>query len=259
MKSQYRRGGSFGMAIAILLLGAFAAAADDVAISTAIEKRLQRAKLDRMSAAQVAVRNGEVTLTGTAATLHVKRAIGKAARKEAKVVRDELRVVPEAPVSDAELRGAVRSAILRYPRDTVFDYVEFAVEDGGVLLQGSVLHPWKRDEIEGRVARVAGVREIRNDVAVQSFSPHDSALRLALARRIFGDARFVHYAHRAHPPIRILVDRGRITLAGAVGSAVEQAVLGHIARGMLSFGVDNRLVVDADPPKAEQEGDSKAS
>jgi len=94
--------------------------------------------------------------------------------------------------------------------------------------------------------------EIRNDVAVQSVSFYDSELRLALARRIFGDVRFVHYAHRAHPPIRILVDRGRVTLAGAVASPVEQAVLGHIARGFLSFGVDNRLVVDGDPPKAEQ-------
>jgi osmotically-inducible protein OsmY len=174
--------------------------------------------------------------------------------EEAKVVRDELRVVPVAPVSDAELLGGVRSAILRYPRDTIFDYVEFAVKDGGVLLQGSVLHPWKKDEIERRVARVAGVREIRNDVAVQSFSPYDSALRLALARRIFGDARFVHYAHRAHPPIRILVDRGRITLAGSVASPVEQVVLGHIARGMLSFGVDNRLVVDVDPPEQKPKG-----
>jgi osmotically-inducible protein OsmY len=233
-------------------LGTLPAAADDAAIRAAIEKRIERAKLDGSSAARVGVRDGEVTLTGTAASLPVRRAIGRAARKEARTVHDALQVVLQEPVSDAELVAAVRSAILRYPRDTIFDYVEFGVKDGGVLLQGSVLHPWKKDEIEERVARVAGVREIRNDVAVQSVSSYDSELRLALARRIFGDVRFVHYAHRAHPPIRILVDRGRITLAGAVASPVEQAVLGHIARGFLAFGVDNRLVVDGDPPKAEQ-------
>jgi len=251
MKSRSRKRASVLTALAFALV---APATADEAVRAAVEKRIQEVKLDAASAVRVDSRGDEVILTGSVTSLSARRAIVKQARKQAKQVRDELRVVPEAPVSDAELVAAVRSAILRYPRDTIFDYVEFAVKDGGVLLQGSVLHPWKKDEIEDRVARVAGVREIRNDVAVQSVSFYDSELRLALARRIFGDVRFVHYAHRAHPPIRILVDRGRITLAGAVASPVEQAILGHIARGMLSFGVDNRLVVDGDPPKADRKG-----
>ena len=73
--------------------------------------------------------------------------------------------------------------------------------------------------------RVAGVRAIKNDIAVQSFTRFDSDLRTSLARQIYGDPRFVQYGQRSHPPIRILVDRGHVTLAGWVNSPVERAVL----------------------------------
>ena len=68
--------------------------------------------------------------------------------------------------------------------------------------------------------------------------------------------RFVQYAHRAHPPIRILVDRGNVILAGWVGSPVEKAVLGNIARSTLSFSVENRLRVDGETPEEERKKDS---
>ena len=64
--------------------------------------------------------------------------------------------------------------------------------------------------------------------------------------RIYGDERFVQYASWANPPIRIVVDKGRITLTGLVGSAVEQQLLGHIARGTLAFSVDNQVKLESD-------------
>ena len=130
----------------------------------------------------------------------------------------------------------------------IFDYVEFGVKDGAVLLQGSVVQPWKKSSLEGRVARVAGVRALKNDIAVQSASQFDRDLRYSLARRIYGDGMFVRYANRSHPPIRILVDRGNVTLAGWVSSPVEKAVLGTIARSTLSFKVENRIRVDGETP-----------
>jgi osmotically-inducible protein OsmY len=259
MRSRQHFGLAMLAAVGVLLTGGLAVAADDAAIREAIEARLQKEKLEQEADVFVDVHNGEVTLTGLATSLPVSRKIEKLARKEAKSVDNQLRVHIEEPVKDTDIIEGVRSAILRYPRYEVFDYVEFAVNEGEVLLQGSVLHPWKKSAIEGRVALVPGVRAIRNDVTVQSLSPFDSDLRYSLARRIYGDVRFVHYANRAHPPIRILVDRGNVTLAGWVGSPVEKAILDSIARSTPSFTVENRLHVDGEVPAEDRENESSQS
>jgi osmotically-inducible protein OsmY len=243
-------------ALAVLLTGALAGAADDAAIQGAIEARLQKEKLSQHADVEVVVRNGEATLTGVATSLPAKRKIEKLARKEVKAVHSQLRVRLEEPVEDAEIVEVVRRAILTDPRYYVFDYVEFSVEDGAVLLLGSVSQPWKKSSIESRVARVPGIRTLQNDITVQSLSSFDSRLRATLLRRIYGDLRFVQYAHRSHPPIRILVDRGNVILAGWVGSPVEKAILGNIARGTLSFSVENRLRVDGEVPEEDGKKDS---
>jgi osmotically-inducible protein OsmY len=243
-------------ALAVLMTGALAEAADDAAIQGAIEARIQKEDLGQQVDVQVAVHDGEASLTGVATNLPAKRKIGKLARKEVKTVHNNVLVRFEEPVKDGEIIEGVRSAILGDPRYYVFDYVEFAVEDGAVALVGSVSQPWKKTSIESRVARVPGVRAIQNDIKVQSLSRYDSELRATLLQRIYGDVRFVQYANRSHPPIRILVDRGHVVLAGWVGSPVEKAVLGNIARSTLSFSVENKLRVDGEVPEEDSKKDS---
>jgi len=87
---------------------------------------------------------------------------------------------------------------------------------------------------------------VTNEIRVQPLSPFDDRLRRELLRRIYGDERFERYASWAHPPIHIIVDRGRVTLTGIVGSAVEQQLLGHIARGTLAFAVDNQVKLESE-------------
>ena len=65
-------------------------------------------------------------------------------------------------------------------------------------------------------------------------------------RGIYGDEQFLPYATWAHPPIRIIVDGGRVTLTGFVGSAVEQQLVGYIARGTLAFAVDNQVKLESE-------------
>ena len=86
----------------------------------------------------------------------------------AKTVHNNVDVHLEQAATRADIIDGVRSAILRYPRYNVFDYVEFEVDGGEIRLQGSVLHPWKKTAIESRVARVPGVLAIENDITVQS-------------------------------------------------------------------------------------------
>jgi osmotically-inducible protein OsmY len=93
------------------------------------------------------------------------------------------------------------------------------------------------------------VREIRNEIRIAPTSIYDDRLRVQLYRRIYGDDMFVRYSNWANPPIRIVVEHGRVTLTGVVNSPVEQVRLGMIARGTLAFGVDNQVEVESERPK----------
>ena len=59
---------------------------------------------------------------------------------------------------DMQLVDKVSTAITQYTRYTVFDDLGGSVDNGVVTLTGKVTMPFKRDDIEKRVARVDGVR-----------------------------------------------------------------------------------------------------
>lgn len=111
------------------------------------------------------------------------------------------------------------------------------------------LGPWLKDALDRRIAKLEGVRDIGNEIRVAPASGNDDRLRAQLYRRIYGDDLFVRYSNWAEPPIRIIVENGRVTLTGVVNSAVEQVKLGMIARGTLAFGVDSKLEVESQRPK----------
>lgn len=226
------------------LLVAAPALAGDADLQKRVRDRLTRAGLDQRGAVEVSVKDGVVALEGFTLTVDARRDAERAAGKESDRVDNRLVVRPAAPLSDAKVGQAVADAILREPRYGVFDSVGVAVEDGAVRLVGSVRQPWLKDALDRRVANLDGVRDIHNEIRVAPTSTFDDRLRAELVRRIYGDDMFARYANWAHPPIRIVVENGRVTLTGAVGSPVEQVRLGMIARGTLSFGVVNEVEVE---------------
>jgi osmotically-inducible protein OsmY len=180
---------------------------------------------------------------GLAALVAASVALGSVAVR-AESARDEQALAVER--KDSEIRKDVADRVLRYAWYTVFDSIEAGVENGVVLLRGSVNQPYRKSDIEKRVAKIPGVKGVTSEIRVQPLSPFDDRLRRELVHRIYGDERFVQYASWAHPPIRIIVDRGRVTLTGVVGSAVEQQLVGHIARGTLAFAVDNQVKLESE-------------
>ncbi len=172
---------------------------------------------------------------------------GRYARRAAGMaVLAALAFVAPARADDAGIRRAVADAVLDYVHYGVFDSVGVGVDHGVVTLEGSVLQPWHKDDIERRVARLDGVREVRNHIRVQPVSSFDDSLRVQLYRRIYGNALFQRYATFANPPIRIIVEHGNVTLTGVVNSRVERVVLESIARGVLAFKVDNQVQVESE-------------
>jgi osmotically-inducible protein OsmY len=174
--------------------------------------------------------SGRVVRTLGAAALAVFVGIGAAAADERR---------------DEAIRDAAADAVLGYPYYGVFDSVGVGVENGVVLLRGSVRHPWRKDEIARRVAHIDGVKDVRNEIRVQPVSFNDDRLRAELYRRIYGSV-LARFADTVHPPVRIVVEHGNVTLTGLVNSQVERVQLEMIARSTLSFGVDNRVQVESD-------------
>lgn len=237
-----------GAASALLLAAALPALAEDAGLAQRIEKRLDKAGVTAQGDIRVSTSGDRAVLDGAVLTVRAQREAEKAARKETKQVENRLRVVPEQERSDEQLLKAVRDQILRSPNYGVFDSVGATVEDGVLFLNGSVRRGYTKNDIVDRSAKVEGLRGLREDIAVQGVSTFDDRLRRQLYFEIYGE-RFTHFANPANPPVRIVVDRGRVTLTGSVPSNVDRVMLGHIARSTSAFKVDNRLEVDSERAK----------
>jgi hyperosmotically inducible protein len=240
-----RRAGGFALAAGLLV--AAPVVADDAGVRRRIQARLDKTDLAEHGQVQVEVANGVAVLSGFTDTVAARREAEKAARKETKAVESRIRVVSAAR-PDGDLRESVAGAVLRSVHYGVFDSVGVGVEDGVVTLVGSVLRPWHRSDIEQRVARVPGVRDIRNEIRVQPVSSFDDRLRRQLHREIYGGLLRQH-AESASPPVRIVVENGRVTLSGVVNSRVERVMLESIARGTMAFRVSNEVQVESEIEK----------
>jgi hyperosmotically inducible protein len=145
---------------------------------------------------------------------------------------------------DLQIFRDISSQVQRYSQFTIFDNIEASVTDGRVELTGWVTMPFKKNDIERRIRRVDGVMSVENGIQVLPVSQFDDELRFRIARAIYGHSSFWNYAAMANPPIHIVVNRGRVTLAGVVQSNVERQLARSLATGFGSFEVVNHLKTD---------------
>ena len=146
----------------------------------------------------------------------------------------------------------VQQQVLQYPHFTIFDSVNAQIDNGTVTLTGKVTMPYKRNDIERRVRKLASVQQVNNQIGVLPVSKFDDDLRFQLARAIYSNPNFRPFASMVNPPIHIIVEHGRVTLEGVVNSQVDRMLARSIATGFLSFDVKNDLKTEAEV-KAELE------
>jgi osmotically-inducible protein OsmY len=107
--------------------------------------------------------------------------------------------------------------------------------------------PYKKDAIEKRVAKIDGVRQVRDEITVLPVSQFDDRLRYRIARAIYGNPNFWNYAIMADPPVHIVVEHSRVTLTGVVQSDVERMLARSIAGSQFGvMSVVNNLKTDAE-------------
>ena len=142
---------------------------------------------------------------------------------------------------DLQVFNDIADQVNRYTQITIFDSIAASVDGGHVVLSGWVTMPYKRDDLEKRVSKVAGVLPV---------SQFDDELRFRIARAIYSNSSFWNYAAMANPPIRVVVNRGRVTLEGVVQSNVERMLARSLATGFGEFSIKNDLKTDAEVREA---------
>jgi hyperosmotically inducible protein len=153
---------------------------------------------------------------------------------------------------DLQIFKDVAHQVEQYVRYSVFDDVNIAIDQGVITLTGKVTMPYKVNDIGRRVAKVEGVKQVRNELTVLPVSFFDDELRYRIARAIYDNPAFWQYASMTNPPIHIVVDRGHVTLTGVVQNNVERMLARSLAMSFNAFSVDSKLRTDAEA-KAEFE------
>jgi hyperosmotically inducible protein len=147
---------------------------------------------------------------------------------------------------DLQVFNDIADQVNRYTQLTIFDSISASVDDGRVVLSGWVTMPFKKDDLERRVRKVDGVMTVDNKIGVLPVSQFDDELRFRIARAIYSHSSFWNYAAMANPPIRVVVNRGRVTLEGVVQSNVERMLARSLASGFGEFELKNDLKTDAE-------------
>ena len=156
------------------------------------------------------------------------------------------------PQSSAHIIKEVQHELATLPYYGVFDWLQFQVmPDNTVVLRGQVVRPTTKSDAEARVKEIDGVSKVVNEIQVLPLSPEDDRLRVALYRTIYGwDSPLFRYATQAVPPIHIIVDDGRATLKGVVGTKGDAQIAYMRARAVPGlFDVKNELQIESEMPR----------
>ncbi len=163
------------------------------------------------------VKDGIVKLSGTVNNIMAKdRAVRVA--ETVKGVRGVVNRIKIADTGrdDAAVRQDVHDALLVDPATDSWE-IEPSVNDGVVMLQGTV-ESWQEKQLAGKVAKsVRGVRGVKNEIDIDyRMERSDAEIRAEIVQALNWNA-LVDDAL-----IRVRVDDGRVELTGTVGSAAEK-------------------------------------
>jgi len=218
----------------------------DAQAMQSVQSRLDHVKLIKNGEIKVSYESGVATLTGTVDNLGSMLDVEKAVQKTRGVTRvvDNIQVRAD-DASDPRILEQARHEILTYYAYGIFDNVELAAHNGALTVSGQVTQPFKKTDMGRILERVKGVSALQNNLEVLPVSGFDDRLRLQVARAIYGDPYFIHYANQSLPPIHIVVKNGDVTLVGVVATNMDKIKANMAARSAgLSFSVVDNLRVE---------------
>lgn len=176
----------------------------------------------------VEVKAGVVTLTGTVTSWAERIAAQRAAHRVSSVqdVANDIhvRLPGSASRTDADIAAAVRSA-LQWDVLVPEARITSTVTNGVVTLEGTVSYWTQHDDAARCVRNLAGVREVKNLIAVDP--PHVAALSVRGAI----DNALKRHAEHASKHVTIAVVGDEVSLIGNVRSWAERDAIEGAVRG----------------------------
>jgi hyperosmotically inducible periplasmic protein len=144
-----------------------------------------------------------------------------------------------------QLERQVRKELVTLPRVGVFDNLAFQVSGDTVTLYGQVVQPSSRKSAEKRVAKLNGVNRVVNNIEVLPLSGFDDRIRVQAYNSIYNSAGLYRYLLGTNPSLRIIVNRGHITLEGVVANRTDARLAYFAVNSIPSvFSVTNNLRTD---------------
>jgi osmotically-inducible protein OsmY len=213
-----------------------------------IQRKLQdKLDSDRFQNVKPTVQGQVVTLNGTVRLFAHKEEAQRKAHDidHVEMVRNDIQVAGK-DVSDQELREQLANK-LRYDRigqGIIYNALTLDVNNGAVTVGGKVRDEPDKASALSIVETTPGVKDVHDNIEVLPTSIADDDLRVRLAQHIYSAPGLQKYASDPQAPIRIVVDRGRVTLYGVVNSEADKTIAGIRAREVSgSFAVENQLMV----------------
>src|SRR4051794_1562602 len=142
-----------------------------------------------------------------------------------------------------QLAKKVRKELVTLPWYGVFDNLAYEVEGSTVTLYGQVVQPSTRKDAERRVAKLAGVGRVVNNIEVLPLSSFDDNIRARTYRALFGwNSPLFRYGRGVNPSVHIVVNGGHVTLEGVVSNEGDRRMAYILANGVSGvFSVTNNL------------------
>lgn len=148
--------------------------------------------------------------------------------------------------SQAAIEKKVFKEIIRLPYYGLFDNIGYQVQGGTVILSGKVVRPITRSDAAGVVKRINGVTNVVNNIEVLPLSSFDDQIRYQVANTLANrGGSFYRYLQGASPSVKIIVDRGNVTLEGYVANKGDANLANILTRSVFGvFNVQNNLKID---------------
>ncbi len=142
------------------------------------------------------------------------------------------------------LEQQIFKQILTMPYYEVFDSIGFEVDGDTVTLTGKVYNALNRRTAEKRVAKLDGISKVINNIEILPPSRFDDGIRRSTVRAFTNTGGIYRYLIGPNPSVRIIVDRGHLTLEGNVASKSDIKLMNILAQGVPgAFSVTNNLQV----------------
>lgn len=152
-------------------------------------------------------------------------------------------VAGSAPQSAVERK--IFKEINRLPYYGLYDSISFKVEGSTVTLYGKVHQASNKGSAERVVKRIAGVERVVNNIEILPLSSFDDSIRFQVAQSIANTGGLYRYLHPVNPSVRILVERGNVTLEGYVTNRGDYNLMNIMALSASNaFSVKNNLVIE---------------